>query len=54
MAASTRVIKIRSCSGLELLICSLLSFPLRLLKGGPETNNFLCSARHFLSPPFPL
>jgi hypothetical protein len=50
MAASTRVIKIRSCSALEVLICSLLSFPFRSLKRGPETNYFLCSARHFPIP----
>jgi len=34
------------------LICSLLSFPLRLLKGESETNYFLCFAGQFLSPKF--
>ena len=37
-----------------MLICSLLSFPLLLLKGESETNYFLCFAGHFLSPKFPL
>ena len=54
IAASTRVIKIRSCSALQVQIVPCCCFRFDYSTVEPETNNFLCSAGHFLSPKFPL